>query len=280
MNRFAIPALLLLPLCIGQLFARSGLMERRNEERIRQAGFADIELDRLHQDIARAIRDLRSLARPLSDPAEPQARATDPEKGQVTSPSAEDAAELLPSIRRSFMTGQDRQGRTYYRLRIDEGMHHTIEPTPDRFLLKSHAYVYFDEEDRLSEIILQFYKLRFTGSQYIREIRRIRHTGPFTPEAPLSAMQIEFRSYDGALPATDLAADDVPLPVLSSPPQVRTVLHDPENPMPFDKQARIVETYRHLLRRLHRQLSRKSEALRLQRNFDLEKAIDFTGTAF
>ena len=42
----------------------------------------------------------------------------------------------------------------------------------------------------------------------------------------------------------------------------------------------LMETYRSLLRKLDRQLSRETELRRLNRNADIERAMDFTGTSF
>jgi hypothetical protein len=266
----------------SSLFARQGLVERRNQEKIRAAGFADVELDRLHTEIGQAIFDLQSLAVPEEGPIkDPTARPTDPREGQVDPDTLrQDTIELVPSRRRAFVRGTDSKGRTYFRLRITEGLNYTTEPTPDRFLFKAHAYLYLDEQGKLGEVLLQFYRMRFSGMEYTREIRRIRHPGPFGAGAAQSPIQIEFRSYPTSLPHNELAIDDVPLPVLSGEPQLLTVLHSADDPMPFDKQARIVETYRSLLRKLNRQLSRQRQILELDRNSSIERALDFTGTSF
>jgi hypothetical protein len=266
----------------ASLYAREGIVERRNQEKIRSSGFADVELDRLHEEIAGLIFDLQALALPEEKLIEdPRARPSNPREGQVTpDPAGKEPIELIPSRKRAFLRGTDRNGRTYFRLRISEGLNYTTQPTPDRFLFHAHAYFYLDEQGKLNEILLQFYRMRFNGMDYTREIRRIRHPRPSGSGSLQSLMEIEFRSYPSSLPRDELSVDGIPLPVLSGEPRLRTVLHSPDAPMPFDKQARIVETYRSMLRKLSRQLRRQKEILQLDRNSLIERAIDFTGRSF
>ncbi|MBW7858602.1 MAG: hypothetical protein H3C43_10010 [Leptonema sp. (in: Bacteria)] len=161
-----------------------------------------------------------------------------------------------------------------------------MQPQPDRFVFRAHAFFYLDENQKLSKVLVQFYRLKFSGLDYTREIRRISHPGPFADGSPQSAMKIEFQSFPEGLPSTDLSADGIPLPVLSSKPQLSTVLQSAEEQVPFDeqipfdKQVRIIETYRSLLRKIDSQLNREKHVLQLSRDSDIERTIDFTGTSY
>lgn len=280
---FSSITLLIFTFKISSLHAeeRLGAVERRNQELIRASGFADVELDRLHQHIGQLIAELQPLAvdaelLPDAKPELTQPKSTSLEQSNIN----QNSIELQPSLRRSFVKGIDSNGKTYFRLRIKEGLNYTMQPQPDRFVFRAHAFFYLDENNKLSKVLVQFYRLKFSGLDYTRELRRISHPGPFADGARQSAMKIEFQSFPKGLSAKDLSVDGIPLPVLSVQPELTAVLQSTDEQIPFDKQVRIIETYRSLLRKLDRQLDREKHILQLTRDSDIERTIDFTGTSY
>lgn len=272
---------------------RPGAAERRNQDLIRTSGFQDVELERLHASLATQVQALSALALPDIEgdgveikPPSPQGgtqpvSTSQPGNRTVQSSNGETHPSLIPSREHSFVKGKDSEGKTYYRLRLKEGINTTTEPRPDRFIFRAHAYLYLNPAGTaLDRVVLQFYRVRFSRHAYVREIRRILHPGPFGAGAPNAGIVVEFRHYPETFPPADLTIDGIPRPILSGEPQLRSVLHSPDDPMAFDKQSRILETYRSLLRKLDRQLSRETELRRLNRNADIERAMDFTGTSF
>lgn len=257
---------------------RLGAVERKNQELIRASGFADVELDRLHQHIGQLIAELQHLAVDADSLPEAKPELTQPKSTNLEQNT--NSIELQPSLRRSFVKGIDSNGKTYFRLRIQEGLNYTMQPQPDRFVFRAHAFFYLDENNKLSKVLVQFYRLKFSGLDYTRELRRISHPGPFADGARQSAMKIEFQSFPKGLAAKDLSVDGIPLPVLSIQPELTAVLQSTDIQIPFDKQVRIIETYRSLLRKLDRQLDREKHILQLTRDSDIERTIDFTGTSY
>ncbi|MBW7858531.1 MAG: hypothetical protein H3C43_09635, partial [Leptonema sp. (in: Bacteria)] len=87
---------------------RLGAVERRNQELIRAAGFADVELDRLHQHIGQLIAELQPLAVNAEVAPNPKTELTEPKSANLQqTDSDQNSIELQPSLSRSFVKGVD-----------------------------------------------------------------------------------------------------------------------------------------------------------------------------
>lgn len=260
--------LLILPLLgsPGGMIAREAIpvvnvQEREAAARAREIGFGDMEIDNLHGSIAARLTTLRSLG----------------------------GIPLQEGSYRDFMHGKDEEGREYFRFRFREGTSYSVEEFPVNYIFRSHCYLYPDGEGKgLSRVIFQFYRINFTGLNYSRELRRIIHpdprdvaggdiTGKEIKLLDNSEITLEFYEEPSTVKPEWEGPDGVPLPNPKIEPRQRVKLNNKENPIPYEKQVRIISRYKKLLRRIDLRIYDMIRERELERRIRIERILDFPG---
>ncbi len=253
------------------------IVEREAAEKARKIGFGDLEVDNLHGQIARKLTKLLAYPTFKQD---------------------------YPKLKRShldFMVGEDREKKTYYRVRLRAGNSFSVEQFPVRYIFRAHCFLYPTADGKgLEKIIFQFYRINFSGTSYVRELRRMIHPNPkdlvggdplkagiqLLDNSKLLLEQYEEPSY---VKPTWEGPDGIPLPIpvqftvpdgsATKPwlPKQRVELNNPKNLVPYDKQVRILARYKRLLRRIDLHLNDMIRVRELDRRIRIEKIMDFPG---
>ena len=269
---------LILVLFASQTFAQAledNIVYREAVENARKSGFGDLEVDNLHGEIAARVKAILEAGGLPEGPGNFE---------ELT-----DGAKVRPVI-----TGKDRAGKPYLRLRLRDGFSIASTEFPSQFVCRAHCYLYPKEGGGLEKIVFQFYRINHSGSSYVRDMRRYIHPDPRDQAqaagkpigAPLellnnSKLTVEFYEapstvvpkWEGPDGVPDGAPDWKPLSTL----ELNTNVKDP---IPYPKQAQIVLNYKKLLRRVDRLLARVQKMKILDRNTALEKVIDYNGSNY
>jgi len=238
------------------------VQEREAAEKARAIGFGDLEIDNLHAAIARKVSALDGF------------KAVKESKGSHL----------------WLMKGRDSQNKTYYRVRIREGMSFSMETHPKRYIFKSHCYFYLNADKKnLDRLLCQFYRINFSGSAYNRELRRMVHPSPrsLAGDNPLavkadiklqnnSKLLLELYDEPSNVKPVWEGPDGVPQPEIKGMnPREKILLHNPANLMPYDKQVRVITRYKKLLRAVDRELRELVRGRELERRRRIERIMDF-----
>lgn len=134
---------------------------------IRTHGFADRILDRLHKSLAINITRIKELA----------------DKNYLKNGyrylQHEPVDESIISKNQLFFT--DKENKSYLKLDLGQGV--TYEDYPNRHIYDTKAFVYVSDDGKsLSKIIFQFTRVNYTGTKYVKEVRRIINPSPNSPE--------------------------------------------------------------------------------------------------
>ena len=258
------------------------IVEREAARRARESGFGDLDVDNLHGSLARRMNTLLSY-------------------GRFTQRKGSD---------RALMMGTDRDGKTYFRFRLREGSSFSVETHPTSYIFRAHCFLYLSGPDKdgkreLEKIVFQFYRINFSGVNYVRELRRITHPNPknLVGDDPLRD-DIKLLNNDKLLLELyeDLSTvkpfwegiDGIPVPTLRSTenpdlpkdpnykeqtwaPKERIELNNPRDLIPYEKQVRIMIRYKRLLRRIDQDIYTLNRSLNLGRKIRIEKIMDFPG---
>jgi hypothetical protein len=90
-----------------------------------------------------------------------------------------------------------------------------------------------------------------------------------------SDLALELYKEPSTIPPVWEGPDGVPLPDLELQPEERTILHDENDPIPYDKQVRILNRYKRLLRRVNLELRKEGSTRALDRSIRIENIMDF-----
>ena len=241
--------------------ADTNVQEREAALRARKLGFGDLEVDNLHGSISKKLAQIIDYG------------GLRKEEGSYL----------------SFMMGEDQDKKTFFRFRIREGNSYSVEERPVQYLFKAHCYLYLDvNEKKLTKIIFQFYRINFSGINYVRELRRMIHPEPLDLVGgdPLkedlktqdnSKLLLEQFEEPSTVKPDWEGPDGIPLPNLSLMPRQRIELNNPKDLIPYDKQVRIITRYKRLLRSIDRELQSIIRDHELDRRIRIEKIMDFPG---
>ena len=271
-------ALLLLWLLVGPAHAigpdQLNLVEKEIRQKNRESGFGDIEIDNLHGRITRNLATVAALGK-----AEPYPKS----------------AEVLTdqTARTEFVSALDQQGKRFYRMRLRHGLSFSTDIFPNIYLYEAHVFLCPKNPDDISQglqrMIVQFYRINYTGTEHTREIRRIEHPNPVDlaqalnkpPGADVdllnnSEVTVTYYSYPASQKPDYLGWDGIPLPNMGVEPQEQIQLHKADDPIPYEKQFRIIQAYKKVLRAVDRHLARAAAEAELDRNIRINNMLDFS----
>lgn len=243
----------------------------RARDLARESGFADLEIDMMHGRLG------RQAAATLTIPGVPE------EPGEFYELLATSDARLI-------LKGEDSHGKPYVRVTLREGNTFSTDIFPKRYVFRAHAYLFpSDDGTELSKIIFQFYRINFGGSSYKRELRRLIHPNPknlaqaegkdLTAELQLlnnSEITLEYFEEPSEVRPVWEGPDGVPVPEITQiQPKERVQLVNPETPLEYDEQIRLMVRYKRLLRTVSQLLEARIESHRLDREMIIEQLLDF-----
>lgn len=281
------------PLLAQYKIEKENIVEREATEKARASGFGDLEVDNLHGEIADKVKELfrYGMIRPFPPETDP------PQDDMTIYTEMVETADSLP-----FIIGKDREGKNYLRIRLLEGFSYSTDVFPVQYISRAHCYIYADLDveqqpdgkpakvtfRNLEKIIFQFYRINYSGTEYNRELRRMIHPNPIDQAQartkPIGAdldilrnseLSLELYKEPSDIKPVWEGPDGVPLPDLTIQPEEKTVLHDEADPIPYDKQVRILNRYKRLLRRVNRELMKQVQTRALDRAIRIENIMDF-----
>jgi hypothetical protein len=247
-------------------------------ESMKQRGFSDRILDRLHKSIAMNIGRMRSLIDKNYLKNAYRYLALDP-ANQI-------------EINRDILFFTDKENKPYFKINISQGL--SIEEYPDKYLFDTKAFIYFAEDGKsLTKIILQFTRMNYNGDRYVKEVRRITNPTPASPEP----MKLEGEKIDevkklqeeNILDDTVVADknDDIYIeyfsmhdkdikwvtetPEIDNPVAMKNSLNDPKELLSYQSQKKIFDTYRILLKVVDREVTKKVKNIELTQRVLLQK---------
>jgi hypothetical protein len=250
-------------------------------EMMKQKGFADRIIDRLHKSIAQNIARIKSLGE------------KDYLKNSYKYLAQEPVDQAQIDLEKVFFT--DKENKTYFKLNLSQGL--TIEEYPDKHIFDTKAFVYLTEDGKsLGKVILQFTKANFNGVKYVKEVRRIINPTPFSPDPiKLEGEKInevkklqEENITDDSTPADkndDIIIEyysmydkDIPWvndkPEIENPIAMKNTLNDPKELLPYSSQKKIFDTYRIVLKVLDREIDKKVKYIELNQRAILKKMTE------
>ncbi len=244
---------------------------RRARDLARESGFADLEIDMMHGRLG------RQAATTLTIPGVPE------EPGEFYELLATSDARLI-------LKGEDSHGKPYVRVTLREGNTFSTDVFPKRYVFRAHAYLFPSEDgSELSKVIFQFYRINYGGSSYKRELRRLIHPNPknlaraegkeLTVDLDLlnnSDITLEYFEEASTVQPTWEGPDGVPLPEITQiEPKERVQLVNPDTPLNYDEQIRLMVRYKRLLRTVSRLLEARIKSHELDREMIIEQLLDF-----
>ena len=272
---------------------KENIVEREATQKARESGFGDLEIDNLHGEIEDSIKEIFRYGTVREWPEE-----TEPPRSDLVIYT--DMVETADSV--PFMLGKDKQGKTFLRLRLFQGFSYSTDVFPVQYISRAHCYIYADMDitpgepgkpatvkfNKMDKIIFQFYRINYSGTEYNRELRRMIHPNPVDQAQartkPIgsdldilrnSELALELYKEPSRIPPVWEGPDGVPLPDLELQPEERTILHDENDPIPYDKQVRILNRYKRLLRRVNLELRKEGSTRALDRAIRIENIMDF-----
>ncbi len=281
------------PLFAQYEIQKENVVEREATKKARESGFADLEIDNLHGEIGDKVKNLFKYGgiRPFPD------EKTKTTNSMVLFTDMVETADSLP-----FIIGKDREGKTYLRIRLLEGFSYSTDVFPVQYISRAHCYIYTNIErtpgqnggpeeikfNGMEKIIFQFYRINYSGTEYNRELRRMVHPRPIDQaqarEKPIGVdldmlknSELTLEMYQEASDARPVweGPDGVPVPDLTIIAKEKTILHDDKDPIPYDKQVRILNRYKNLLRRINFELQKQVQTRGLDRAIRIENIMDF-----
>tara|TARA_B100001939_G_scaffold152163_1_gene131470 strand:- start:2107 stop:3012 length:906 start_codon:yes stop_codon:yes gene_type:complete len=273
-----IQAVILLWLLVRPVYAigpdQLNLVEKEIREKNRASGFGDIEIDNLHGRITRNLATVAALGK-----AQPYPKSSEVLTDQTA--------------RTEFISALDQQGKRFYRMRLRHGLSFSTDIFPNIYLYEAHVFLYPKNPDDLTQgldrMIVQFYRINYSGIGHTREVRRIEHPNPVDlaqamnkpPGADVqlldnSEITVTYYSYPTSQKPTYVGWDGIPLPDMGVEPEEQIQLHKAEDPMPYEKQFRIIQAYKKVLRAVDRHLAQAAAEAELDRNVKINNMIDFS----
>ncbi len=250
-------------------------------ESMKQKGFSDRLIDRLHKSIAINISRVKALTDSKYIQNAEKYLADDPQTVIET------------SYKKVFY--QDKENKFYFKLNLSQGM--TIEEYPDKYLFDAKAFVYPAEDGKsLTKVIMQFSRTKYDGSRFVKEVRRIINPTPLSPE-PLKRegekidevkklqeenitdeVVIADKNDDIIIEYYSMHDKDIPwvneTPEIDNPIALKNTLNDPKELLSYGSQKKIFDTYRFVLKALDKELDKRVKDIELTQRVLLKKMTE------
>lgn len=250
-------------------------------ESMKQKGFSDRIIDRLHKSIAVNISRVKALTDSKYIQNAERYLADDPQTSIET------------SYKKVFF--QDKENKPYFKLNLSQGT--TIEEYPDKYLFDTKAFVYVSDDGKsLSKVILQFTRTKYDGNRFVKEVRRIINPTPLSPEPlkregekidEVKKLQEENitddtivadKNDDIIIEYYSMHDKDVPwvneTPEIENPIALKNTLNDPKELLSYSSQKKIFDTYKILLKALDKVLDKRVKEIELTQRVLLQKMTE------
>lgn len=224
----------------------------------RKAGFADIEIDNLHESISQSIQGIKRMVDLGVD---------------------RQAAIYLPEIPATEVDifKLDKEGKTYIEVNLPQGQ--SFVDWPRVYIYNGIGFIYPSEDfSKLDKIIFMFRRVNADGFVYIKEMRRLINPSPnFSVRREDGTSEIDSNSdiileYYQSFSSNTIWPD---LPHQPFEPNVVMVLNKEDAPLPYEKQKLIMNQYKKILRTINRDLALKLRGLELDQRRMITKMLDF-----
>jgi hypothetical protein len=145
-------------------------------QKMRSRKFSDREIDRLHQSLGTMIGKIQDHV--ATGAVAQAARYND------HLPGDEDV-----------LFWKDKEGKDYFVMNLSQGI--TYEDYPTYHVYETKAYLYPTEDKKgLAKVVVQFNRVNSTGTDYVKEMRRIINPTPNSPGPP----KVEGEKVGGDVP--------------------------------------------------------------------------------
>jgi hypothetical protein len=251
-------------------------------ESIRENGFVDREVDRLHGSISAILARTKVYLDKGFYEKTKQYMADEAVDGHKI--FLADKENLI--YYHSDIFFQDEEGKTYIVVDLGQGL--SYNDFPSRHIFERKAFVYpSDDFLSLSKVIVQFKRVDATDKSYVREMRRIINLTPVASQP----MKFEGEKVKGDLPKLQeelIVADSVKadtnddilleyytsndgvnvwpdLPILKQKPALVAKLNDKEDLLDYRIQKKLFDQYREALRKINKDLEHRLYLMELNK---------------
>ncbi|MCZ8157783.1 MAG: hypothetical protein O9264_16810 [Leptospira sp.] len=239
------------------------LKDRESQKQIdaqRGAGFSDNEIDTLHATISEHLAKMKKL----------QDLGVDKTAAQYLSQTPETLKEL-------FL--KDGEGKPYLEFKLPQGQSYI--DWPKVYLYDGTAFIYPNKDfTELDKIVMMFKRVNADGTVYVKEMRRLINPTPksqSTEKDEKGEFKIDVNSdiqleYFQALTSDTIWPN---VPIQKEAANVTMVLNDQKDPLPYDKQKLIMQTYKKMLRKISKVTARRLRNMELDQKQLITKVTDF-----
>ncbi|MCC5814427.1 MAG: hypothetical protein JJT78_06700 [Leptospira sp.] len=224
----------------------------------RKAGFGDIEIDTLHESIAKNIQGIRKMVELGVD---------------------KQAALYLPDLpaTEANIFKEDKDGKVYVQFVLPQGQSYV--DWPKIYLYDGVGFIYPSEDfSKIDKIVLMFRRVNAEGFVYIKEMRRLINPSPnFSASNEDGTSQIDSNSdikleYYQSFTSNTIWPDKPNQPF---EPDVVMELNTENDPLPYEKQKLIMRQYKKILRKVDKEMAIKYRGLELDQKRMVSKMLDF-----
>ncbi len=273
---------------ISSLFAVPTTMSKKEQrhikhiESVRENGFVDREVDRLHGSISAILARTKVYLDKGFYEKTKQYMADEAIDGHKI--FLADKENLIYFHSDIFF--KDEEDKTYIVVDLGQGL--SYNDFPSKHIFERKAFVYpSDDFLSLSKVIVQFKRADATDKNYVREMRRIVNPTPLASQP----MKFEGEKVKGDLPklqeeliVTDSVKadtnDDIlleyytsndgvnvwpDLPILKQKPALVAKLNDKEDLLDYRIQKKLFDQYREALRKIHTDLEHRLYLMELNK---------------
>lgn len=224
----------------------------------RMAGFSDIEIDTLHESIAKNIQGIRKMVELGVD---------------------KQAALYLPDMpaTEANIFQEDKDSKVYVQFALPQGQSYV--DWPKVYLYDGVGFIYPSEDfSKIDKIVLMFRRVNADGFVYIKEMRRLINPSPnFSAPNEDGTTQVDSNSdikleYYQSFTSNTIWPDKPNQPY---DPDVVMELNTENDPMPYEKQKLIMRQYKKILRKVDKEMAQKYRGLELDQRRMVTKMLDF-----
>lgn len=234
--------------------------ERETQKQIdaqRKAGFSDVEIDTLHESIARNISEIKKLS-DLGVEKQASTYLTD-----------------IPS-QNSEIFKKDKDSKTFLEFNLPQGQSYV--DWPKIYLYDGYGYIYpADDFNNLTKIVLMFRRVNADGDVYIKEMRRLINSSPKSIQTKEDGTVETDSNSDIKLEYYQAKTSNVIWPnnpIQEMEPNVVMELNQPGAPLPYEKQQMIMLQYKKILRSIDKSVSRKLRGMQLDQRRMVTKMLE------
>jgi len=224
----------------------------------RKAGFSDVEIDTLHESIAKNIGEIKKL-NVLGVDKQASVYLTD-----------------IPATN-SDIFKLDKENKTFLEFSLPQGQSYV--DWPKIYLYDGYAYIYPSENFQdISKIVLMFRRVNAEGDVYVKEMRRLINPTPksivFKEDNTVetdSNSDIILEYYQSNTSNTIWPNE----PIQAMEPNVTMELNKTDSPLPYEKQKMIMQQYKKILRNIDKTVAKKLRGLQLDQRRMVTKMLEF-----